>query len=293
MVTYGARLDANALIQMRVHDVNVLTDLTALDPDEPVDDDGTVDGSIESAQQSCTGDLETSLDTQMASITFYWTVVWFWPRLVGEFAGGLCGDLLTVAVSVDLLGNFEIETLSYDTPLDDSLSESEKQALQTDMPDPVEDLGGPLGIRGALVAGYWVLLEFAMSFGVLSMTGPQAWVVVAAVIGLIAFWGAWLVAIDIDVSKGVVSLAEARSLTANFVFALAFETVAYALLCAYAVHHLKEHFEKASQFLHKMKELATTWGVVSFAVKLGVLILTFLMYAKYYNMAVQEYLDSR
>ena len=255
---------------------------------DPVGNDGTGEGAIMSMQGEEYSSFSFYLEKLIADISFYWHVILFWPILIAEFIGGIYNDELIVSMSVDLLGTFQVSSFSYETTLDDSLSESELVALQVDMPDPIEDLGGPLGIFASVLAGYWVVIDLAVSF---SIVNPTSWTIVGLVTLFIVLWLSWLWAIDSGVASGAVTLGEARSLTLGFAFGLFLETVIFAALCATAVTLVKRSYESANTFFQKMKEVAEDWGIISFAIKAIVLIITMIMYGKYYNMAVQDYLS--
>ncbi len=125
VVTYGARLDSNALIQMRVHDISVLTDLDAVnpldpEPDAPVEADGTDYGDAEYVQGKLPPPDKEAL---IGEVNNWWTGPW--PRLhtkVDYVAAD--GASVKYHVSNDLLGclvveeDMDIETNRAEDPLE-------------------------------------------------------------------------------------------------------------------------------------------------------------------------------
>ncbi len=113
MVRYGARYEANALIQMRVHDVNVLTDLDAVnptspDPEEPVECDGTDKGNGQLTRVYTTEAYETGVQESGENIDSWWVLEFFWPLLHVAGSYPVSSILFMVHFTVDLLGSFSV-----------------------------------------------------------------------------------------------------------------------------------------------------------------------------------------
>lgn len=249
--------------------------------------DGTISGLVENLESYGASVIELQLEQLMTSISYYWLGPW--PRLVASFTGGLSSDTLTVDISVDLLGSVQIASFDYETSADDHLTETQLVALQSQIPGPVDFLGGPLGIWCALLSTMWTTIDLLVIFSFVPMTTAGLASVISS---FLIMWGAWLLAIEVGVSNGYVSALEACSLTLSFAFGLALETAIYAMICAAAVLTVKAKMVKASSFLGKMADVAEHWGVISFAVKLAILISTLLLYGRYYGMLVEEYTAS-
>ncbi len=78
VVTLGQRASSYTLVDVRVHDINVVADLsrhdpTAPDTDEPVDYDGTIKGTATPEPEAT---FQTDLDKVNAELQLYWTGPW-------------------------------------------------------------------------------------------------------------------------------------------------------------------------------------------------------------------------
>lgn len=279
-------------IEMRVHDIVVVADLDEHRPPEPVVFDGTTNGKF------C-GDFKNpdsesiatynDLSDKLAAISFHWLAT-LWPRLLATFtASTFYGGQVVVQLSIDLLGDFVVESLEFETPLEDGIDQNELVALQTEIPSPIEDLGGVLGVLGNSLATSWYIIDTLVSFGIL---GPTATETIALISAFLVLWGGWLLAIDVGVNNGYVCLATARALTIGFAYGLAGEIAFFPLLVA-AATYVKHSFESTRTFFSKMKEVAGRWGIISFCIKVAVFLVTICYYIKYYEMALCEYLQSQ
>jgi hypothetical protein len=108
VVLLGYRYSHYNLVNMRIHDINVVADLNAHDPnapnpDEPVEHDGTYESRIKSAKTAA-GPYVTNAES---SVTFYWTGWWPWCHItVYLVTSPAC--TLDMHVKVDLIGSFEV-----------------------------------------------------------------------------------------------------------------------------------------------------------------------------------------
>jgi hypothetical protein len=291
VVMMGQGYSLNPLFGMRIHDINVESEIIRYIPQipEPVVADGSTEGAGDYVLDNLDPETEQTKQTlldQMANVVFSWLSQW-WPKLVGTFIGiNEYGSCLSIQVSIDLLANFQIESLSYESPLEEQLTENQIYALQSDVPNPIDDLGGPMGIMSALLGLYWVALDLLVTFAIVTN-----WVLIGIAIAIfLEMWGLWLFYIDYYVNSNQMSLADARSLTLGFAFALAGEIVLFTVITALKAV-IENGFNGWMNLFRGMKEVAQHWGVISFIVKLCILAVTYYQWTRYYDRAVQNILS--
>ncbi|RDE14475.1 MAG: hypothetical protein C4K49_07655 [Candidatus Thorarchaeota archaeon] len=270
VVTVGQRYSTYSLVDMRVHDINVVADLTrhdptAPDPEEPIGYDGSTEGALgdpENLGPSSQIRRDLLLD-QMASIVFSW-MSQLWPRLLGAYeAFTEYGGHMVLQISVDLLGDTRVESAFFDTPWDDGLSQSQKEALQVEEGDALLlDLGGPFGVYLTLLTLAWIAIDTSLSLGVLTLGVATAVLVTAWVL----FWFLWLPLIWSSVDTGALTLLEARALTAGFAVALMGETVVQALIVLAAVHKLMAAAKNLTK-IQALAKLGGWWIPISLVIK--------------------------
>jgi hypothetical protein len=131
LIIEGQRYGSSPLVDMRIHDINVVADLNRHDPndpnpEEPAEYDGTNEGRYEdpfSSQEvsSFWSDLE-NVCSQTAS---WWEGAW--PRIHLKLIWTtLAGGSAILHFSVDLLMDLRFEDSVIDTPLDDQMTENQK-----------------------------------------------------------------------------------------------------------------------------------------------------------------------
>ncbi len=138
----GYRMDSYTLVDMRVHDINVVTDLNEQDPNSStppptrnpphgttqptIKNDGTGSGYTPTAEAVSFVDMLVEMAT---SGTQSWWTGW-WPVLHSRTSGTLdSGATYAYQVGVDLLGSIVLEAFSVNTPMDDSLSDTDIYTL--------------------------------------------------------------------------------------------------------------------------------------------------------------------
>ena len=127
VVLLGYRHSHYNLVNMRIHDINVVADLNrpnpnAPNPDDLVDSDGTSTGY--KPAPAAISFVDMLIDMATANTQSWWTG--WWPLLHTRTTGILAsGAFYIYQTAVDLLSAFILEELNLDTPNDDDLSESE------------------------------------------------------------------------------------------------------------------------------------------------------------------------
>ncbi len=151
----GYRYSSPELVGMRIHDTSVVADLTrhdpdAPDPDEPVVSDGTGMGAVEH-QDDLVESVGAVLSPFLQPIDVFWELVNFWPRLFLQFTGTFDGEgTLTLLVSTDILGDFQIHSLSIATSVEQGLSEQELQNVVAEMKTQYDELISEYAVPTAL-----------------------------------------------------------------------------------------------------------------------------------------------
>ncbi len=135
VVTLGQRYSTYSLVDMRIHDINVVADLTrhdptAPDPDEPVDYDGTSTSSGEDSARVHEQDTEAMTDQADASISIYWTGPW--PELHIDVMKQISVEIsLTVHSKVDLLAAVSVENVDLKLNGTEDMTEDEARTFTT------------------------------------------------------------------------------------------------------------------------------------------------------------------
>ncbi len=209
-------MDSNALVQMRVHDVNVLTDLDALNPTSPeppsdtylpidqdsddIPDPDSTGGATPTGSPECEQAYVAMLSTALGLVTTYWTG--FWPLLHFsiEWYVAELGDTMRIAFCVDLLSSLTIEEVHLFTILG-------------------------YGTGSTIMNGFWetnfnvvVGLTFSLTFAAITVaecvyrTAPfSPWFLVAwgaACVAMIAyFWLTWVLTYE-AIRNGQISYLE-------------------------------------------------------------------------------------
>ncbi len=177
VVIQGDRFKSDALLQLRVHDINVVADLnrhdpTAPDPEEPQEFDGTVEGA--------NNELLAEPTTQSAEsyIQVWWDPDSWWPILHELTEFYIDAILYTIHYAVDLLESIQLVDLVGGKPRDDIIASG------------LIDLSMSMAISAALQLGLACLSasEYLWS----SYLVPAiAWCMLAAGIALLAGATIW------------------------------------------------------------------------------------------------------
>jgi hypothetical protein len=128
VVTVGQRYSSYSLVDMRVHDINVVADLTRHDPTapNPEENDGTVRGLKPCAAAVSFVDSMVSMS---ASNTVSWWTGW-WPVIHVKTFGSLeSGASFSYQIAVDLLGTVSLEDMSIATAREDGYDDATIQAM--------------------------------------------------------------------------------------------------------------------------------------------------------------------
>lgn len=127
----GYRHYHHSLVDMRIHDINVVADLNrhnpnAPNPDDPVDSDGTATGYKPAL--AAISFVDMLIDMATANTISWWTG--WWPLLHTRTTSTLAsGAFCAYQVAVDLFGTPQLEEFSMNTPEDDHLTDGEITAL--------------------------------------------------------------------------------------------------------------------------------------------------------------------
>ncbi|MDF1540208.1 MAG: hypothetical protein P1Q69_15040 [Candidatus Thorarchaeota archaeon] len=138
VVLYAIGYQAYPVLNMQLHDIDVVADLNAPnpnapDPYAPVEYDGTV---VEPSTEATATDQVTADDMWQqadSSVQSYWTAPGFWPLLNIVFEW-IPSSSVTIRVwaTVDLLGNVGFPDLQFLIPELDGITENELVALNAD-----------------------------------------------------------------------------------------------------------------------------------------------------------------
>lgn len=193
VVTVGQRYSSYSLVDMRVHDINVVADLTRHDPTapNPEENDGTVRGLKPCAAAVSFVDSMVSMS---ASNTVSWWTGW-WPVIHVKTFGSLeSGASFSYQIAVDLLGTVSLEDMSIATAREDGYDDATIQAMvnQGDA-----DFLAELGMGLTLIAAEIILvvaIELLMQRAVTTL--PTPWTLAIFAILLAAYVGLVLLALQ-------------------------------------------------------------------------------------------------
>ncbi|NWF95801.1 MAG: hypothetical protein HXY34_06630 [Candidatus Thorarchaeota archaeon] len=130
VVILGYRYQSYSLVDMRVHDVNVVADFNRHDqnspsPTEPVEEDGTCPGTAEPS------DGQSVVNNIMGFVQSCLTTTWLpypWPVLRLVTSLSTYGIQFALSVDVDLLGSISLSTLTLHHPLIDAATDIQLEA---------------------------------------------------------------------------------------------------------------------------------------------------------------------
>ncbi len=128
MGVLGYRMDGYSLVDMRVHDVNVVADLkapnsTSPNPSVPIENDGTFTGVSEHSEKKVV--VEDTMTVSLGFINIVWTLNNFWPQLLIDVLSPDADNQPSVvlppliSLRIDLLGAITVNTFTiYDFLID-------------------------------------------------------------------------------------------------------------------------------------------------------------------------------
>ncbi|NHJ14016.1 MAG: hypothetical protein EAX95_10095 [Candidatus Thorarchaeota archaeon] len=217
MVIEGLRYGSNPLLEMRIHDLALLTDLSRHDPNHP--DDPPPSGDPEEGM-ACDGTYEmksrfdaqfamTSESKQRAENALYdgatkpdphWTGPWPLLHIPVELAVETCYAFFEIVV--DLLANAELATLSMIIPPEDGISDSQIQERAAGLwGELLAAWSGQIGILGISLRVALQLLD------AVSLIPVPTFIATMSV--LYASWlllfGVWVYAMISSVDQGFIS----------------------------------------------------------------------------------------
>lgn len=113
-----------SLSDMRLHDINIVADLTAHDPNDPYPCDGTCYGQQESVGPESINLAETVVDGLLSAVSSFWDLINNWPTLFFSVIKS-CETVFDILISMDILGNVQVHTMEMDCLADNSYSDGE------------------------------------------------------------------------------------------------------------------------------------------------------------------------
>ncbi len=132
-------MDSYNLVDMRVHDINVVADLNehdpnnpstpppTHDPDESLVHDGTTVGTSDEALCVLGGYIDDLFASIAGEISVWWTG--WWPTLHIQISKVITSAItIDLHITVDILGNLEFDTIDYKISGYESLSEDDSEA---------------------------------------------------------------------------------------------------------------------------------------------------------------------
>ena len=218
----GYRYNSYNLVDMRIHDINVVADLNvhdpnapsapppAQDPTEPTQSDGTDVGytPLASAVQFIGTLAQVALTQTVAWWTGYWPVLHILSSRNTDL-GGIC----TLQIGIDILGSTSMEGFSYSTPMDDSMSDGQFNALMESNWGDFYAAAFPIeGVLYAAAEGVAIVMDILLWF-VTKIPTPQTLIALTALEALwIGLMVAYLYAVWDGVITGRLSFGEAYGL---------------------------------------------------------------------------------
>jgi hypothetical protein len=157
----GIRYSEDSLVDMRIHDINVVADLTVLNPNAPTKHDGTVDGAGPEPEDELNPASQQFADQ---NLIFQWLQSW-WPTLqiTANAAFGVC--TLVIDLTIDILGamnvvtsNFGIQGINFDDPVVAQRVAQQVEQAQID----TSESGSHLTLATlAVIVSSWLVINWA------------------------------------------------------------------------------------------------------------------------------------
>ncbi|NWF96181.1 MAG: hypothetical protein HXY34_08560 [Candidatus Thorarchaeota archaeon] len=187
VVILGYRYQSYSLVDMRVHDVNVVADLNRHEPNnpepsEPEEYDGSTPQNLEAEPG-----IEVLWETIANGVSTTWRLVNYWPRLFLTFVNSINGKAeVDVELSTDILGDLQIHRMRVASVDEKGMSDVELESVTQQAYTTYQDLVVRFAVPLALVT----LLRFTM-LGLEALASPLA--LVTSLGTLLMMLGAWVV----------------------------------------------------------------------------------------------------
>jgi hypothetical protein len=149
------------LMDMRIHDINVIADLTALNPDSPIKYDGTGDGAGPEPEDEVNPPSQQFADQ---NLVFQWLQSW-WPTLQITVTAAFSVCTLVIDLTIDILGamnvvtsNFGIQGINFDDPVVAQRVAQQVEQAQID----TSESGSHLTLATlAVIVSSWLVINWA------------------------------------------------------------------------------------------------------------------------------------
>ena len=167
VVLLGYKYSDYNLVDMRIHDINVVADLAAIDPNTPSPYDGTDVGVGETAPPP--------QDDWVSKVISWWTFPW--PELHSRIEESHPEGVSVIAqVKTDLFGGLTIETLSVD--------DNEGGTIEN-LSDLIIDITVQLLIDKMAIALGLLIVEFIWKAACFASNTNPSWIIPASLIGIV------------------------------------------------------------------------------------------------------------
>ena len=181
----GYRYSSYNLVDMRIHDINVVADLTTINPGQPVQSDGTLASGAANAKASAdskTNQVEDDVES-------YWTGPW--PEVhVLVHRTDSSESQFSAHVKSDLLGDWDVVDMSANTYGMQAMSDSDFSELEQESENAVDDMYTDALFYAQLAVGLsWIALLIAGHF---VMTGAATGWFIAALALWVGSYAAWV-----------------------------------------------------------------------------------------------------
>ena len=302
----GYRYSSYNLVDMRIHDINVVCDLNEHDPNAPsippptqdpptgttvttISSDGTAPGTTEGG--TLTSEIQNWVDAAqqlMTQIQSWWEG--WWPRV--HFVLSLTtplGGLATLHISVDLLGDLQAENSDFTSPVLSAMSSTDRDSW-------AQQVSNELFMDGALQDYYLIGTEVLIYglktiFTMLPVAAALGGAAAASLLfGATAMWTVWIGGILLGLSLNHISHGFVLGLLAIWLDAfigvpgLAIDLLFKALIYFYLVDKIavsNPNFAKFSTWL--------IWSIIGVVVQFFMWAYCFFLFAVMLERSVQNY----
>ena len=281
-----------SLVDMRIHDINVVADLNRHDPaapdsEEPAELDGTAEGVSETAESSpAVQHIVDSCVSVWNHVTTWWEG--WWPRLhmsVSFSTPAGCTGWLHVSVS--LLFDLRLEDCDLDTPVADKMSAASRDAWVRGVAAALEAEGAWEDmLRSATDIMGWIFAGVSMALAVLGLgaTGYAATIAAAT-----AVWLGWLNLIIVAYEFQLVSVEFLVGLLAMWFNGIGNKAVTLAL---FAIWMSLPIALRSTQKTWKWLGARILWGVVSLVYQFAVACASFYLFAMFVEVSMSNFAEA-
>ncbi|NHJ14003.1 MAG: hypothetical protein EAX95_10030 [Candidatus Thorarchaeota archaeon] len=301
MVIEGLRYGSNPLLEMRIHDLALLTDLSRHDPNHPDDPppggependmkyDGTGHGLVEDPlANEEVNSFWSDLQTLCEDIINWWESVW--PRLHLMLSWvTLAGGLGVLHLSVDLLGDLRYEDVTLETPLDDEMTETQEN-------DWVGLVAGELATSGPM-QDFFIYLGWGMVISLAALSifvtfapfpDPWKWTMM---LYHFAIFGYWLGAMLLAVTFGWISTEYFVGLMGSILDSAIIDGIA-VLIFGGAILALALKMKDIARLANIVKEAIPRmkWGIIGVAYYFTVVVTMLITWSVYLELSLAGYL---